>query len=574
MANLSKIKKEIIDVLKEKYSSSKNKDKILIQVNKELDLFEETEGLESKNNLETFYSIWKNNKDKVGDQNDINSWTAFALGITSKKPDGDFLPLRRAFARAGFPDVDVDFDDEKRDEVYTYIIDKYGRENVGNIGTHGQFKFKSCVTRVVKALDIANSFTKEKNSTYITDNVIKVNEILEPFPKKGLMKIRDDNGESHLIKTFKDAYEHCSDFRYYIDKYPDIKKHCENIEGGFANFAAHAAGIVVSDIPLETIAPLRKANKTPLATQFTMEQLESLGLIKFDILAISTMTVIKRTVKLIKENYDIDIDYENLDTNDENTFKLYRSGKLSGVFQCEQPGMQKTMIDIGVTSLDDVMAAISLYRPGPMESIPAYCSRKKGVTKVDYFHPSIEKYVKKFLNITYGILVYQEQIMQICNELAGFSVTDGYVMIKAIGKKIPQLMEKFEKQFVEGCVNNDVSKDIAQQYWDKFITPFASYGFNKCLDGETIVQDKISGNNYCIKDLVDKKEKIILSSYVNEEIVEDELIEAFDTGEKEIYEIKLDNGVIIRSTLDHKFLCEDLKMYTVQNILNNNLEIL
>ena len=247
MVDYEKIKKEIVDVIKEKYSSNKSLEKILIQVNKELDLFEATEGLESKNNLETFYSIWKKSSGREGSKNGINSWTAYALGMTSKKPEGEFLPLRRAFARAGFPDVDTDFDDEKRDDVYEYIIDKYGRENVGNIGTHGQLKFKSCVTRVVKALDIANSFSKDKDSNYITDNVAKVNEILDPFPKKGLMKVKDENGESHLIKTFKDAYKHCPDFRYYVDKYPEIKLHCENIEGGFANF-----GCLSKDTPILT----------------------------------------------------------------------------------------------------------------------------------------------------------------------------------------------------------------------------------------------------------------------------------------------------------------------------------
>lgn len=242
---------------------------------------------------------------------------------------------------------------------------------------------------------------------------------------------------------------------------------------------SHAAGIVVSNVPLDSIAPLRKASKGLLATQFPYEDLEALGLIKFDILAISTLSVIKRTVEMVKQNWGIEIDYKNLLLNDDETFKLYRSGNLGGVFQCENYGMQNTMKDIGVDRFEDIIAGISLYRPGPMDSIPNYCARKRGEERIDYFHPSIEKIVKPFLEETYGIICYQETIMQIVNALAGFSISDGYVMIKAIGKKKEELMNMFESQFVKGCVKNGVPEDVAKEYWTRFIVPFSSYGFNK-----------------------------------------------------------------------------------------------
>ncbi len=478
MAKLDEIKSEIISAVKEKYPDST--DRRLNVISKELDIMGDTEGLESKNNLETFYKIWKNNHGSVGHKNNINSWTAFFLGMTEVKPEGEsnFLPVRRAFARAGFPDIDTDFDDMRRDSVYAYIIDKYGRENVGNIGTHGKLKFKSCVTRVVKALDLANAFNLG-DEEFVTQNAKKAAEFLSPFPKKGLMKITS-GGESHIIKTFGDAYEHCSDFRNYIDKYAasGIKKYASQIEGTFSQFGFHAAGVVVSDVPLDEIAPLRNAKKGVLATQYPNEDLEVLGLIKFDVLAIATLSVIKKTAEMIKEYWGIELDLENLPMDDEPTFELYRRGNLGGVFQCENYGMQKTMRQIGVDRFEDVIAGLALYRPGPMDSIDPYCARKKGDETVDYFHPTIEPHVKPYLEKTYGVLCYQEQVMQICNSLAGFTITDGYIMIKAIGKKKIYLMEKFEKQFVKGCENNGVPKDVAQQYWDKFITPFASYGFN------------------------------------------------------------------------------------------------
>ncbi len=479
MPDLKTIRKEIIEEVSNRLKGNPKFLKAISKVNEELDILSSTNGLEQKNNLETFYAIWKKNQGKVGHKNEINSWTACFLGMTETKPKkgSGFVPTRRCFARAGFPDIDTDFDDEKRDSVYGYIIAKYGRENVGNIGTHGRLKFKSCVTRVVKALDVAGSFLKSPEA-YISDNAQKVTEILEPFPKKGLMKVIDEDGNEHLIKNFKDAYRYCPDFAKSIDKNPEIKTHAEHIEGTFANFGCHAAGVAVSDVPLDEIAPLRTARKGMLATQFPNEDLETLGLIKFDILAIATLSVIKNTVEMIRKNYDITIDIENLPLDDQMTFEMYRTGNLGGVFQCENWGMQRTMRDIKVDSFGDIIAGLALYRPGPMDSIPKYCARKNGEEEVSYFHPSIEPHVKKYLENTYGILCYQEQVMQICNSLAGFTITDGYIMIKAIGKKKEYLMNKFKEQFIGGCVKNGVDEYVATEYWNKFITPFASYGFN------------------------------------------------------------------------------------------------
>jgi len=480
MIDTEVIKKEILEYITKRYSKNDKLQNIILKVKSEIEKLVSTEGLESKNNLETFYNIWINHKGKTGHTNEINSWTAYFLGMTDSKPiKKEFLPDRRAFARAGLPDIDTDFDYENRDDVYAYIIDKYGRDNVGNIGTHGLLKFKSCVTRVTKALDLADAFHKGKDA-FKSDNAAKASEILSPFPKHGLLKINDEEGNSHLIKDFEDAYEYCSDFRHYVDKYKEsgFKKYLQQTEGTFANFSFHAAGIVVSDVPLDGIAPLRNAKKGVLATQFPNEDLEELGLIKFDVLALSTLSVIKRAVVMIKDYWDIDIDIENLQIDDEKTFELYRRGNLGGVFQCEQPGMQKTMRDIGVDCFEDIMAAVALYRPGPMDSIPEYCARKHGEKEVSYFHKTIEPYVKPYLKGTYGIAIYQEQIMQICNSLAGFTISDGYVMIKSIGKKKIYLMEKFENQFIAGCIENNVPREVAKQYWDKFIVPFAGYGFN------------------------------------------------------------------------------------------------
>ena len=474
MDKYEKIRQEIIQ-------SAKTDDKnILEKIKTELDLMEVTEGINDVNNLESFYGLWKSSNGEQGSKNEINSWTAWAIGFTSAKPveNSEFLPARRAFARAGFPDIDMDFDYFRRDEIYDYIINKYGRDFVGNIGTYQGVKLKSAITRIGKVLDVAGAFNKGKDA-YVSENDAKIREIIDSsLPKGGIIKTKDEEGKTIVVKSVKQAYQYFDNFKYYMDKFPELYEYIKKIEGVKSSFGIHAAGIVISDVPLETIAPMRREKGSALATQYDMEDLEAIGLIKMDILALSTLTVVSKTVKMIKNNYGIDLDVENLHVNDEKTYELFRSGNLTGVFQCENPGMQHTMMDIGADKFEDIMAAIALYRPGPMGSIPDYCMRKKGESDINYFHPSIEPYVKKILSKTYGILVYQEQVMQICNSLAGFSILDGYVLIKGVGKKKQNLIDKFKKQFIQGCVKNGVPCDVAEAYWDKFITPFASYGFN------------------------------------------------------------------------------------------------
>jgi len=470
MANIEAIRKEIVDNLNVLKANSK----VVERVEQELDMMEVTDHLDGRSNLEVFHEIWDSHRDERGSENKANSWTAWALGMTSKKPDGKFLPKRRAFARAGFPDVDMDFEFFRRGEIYDYLIEKYGRDNVGNIGTYSGLKLRSAVRRIGKAIDIGDAWFKGKDEyTSINENL--VTEIIQSLPRQigAILKVGDVT-----IKTIQDAYDHCHEFRYVISKYPGILRHSKNIEGLLTVFGTHAAGIVIGDEPIEHIAPLRRARKNEYSTQYAYEDLEQLGLIKFDILALSTLSVIKECVKLVKANYGIDVDIRNIDLKDAETLALFRTGRLKGVFQCETKPMQHTMIDIGVDSFRDVTAAIALFRPGPIDSIPEYCARKRGDKAVDYFHPAIEPKVKKYLESTYGVLAYQEQVMQIVNALAGFSISDGYVMIKAIGKKKKALMDKFEKQFVAGCVKNGVPENVAQQYWDRFITPFSSYGFN------------------------------------------------------------------------------------------------
>ena len=481
---MADIKQEILDAVRDK--------SLISIVQSELDKMEQTEGLDEKPILQKFYGIWKNSNGKKGHRNDIQSWTAYAIGMTDKKPDDSvgFLPKRRAFARKGFPDIDSDFDYERRDEIYKYIIETYGRERVGNIGTYSGLKMRSFIRRAVKAIDPERTFFKGFNDWKTETNILG-DEILQALPEQrgAFLKVQDSEGVEHAIKTVEDANKYCKNFAYYMSKYPSLLEHSRNIEGLLSIFGVHAAGIVISNEPLARVAPLRQSKitdsdenggpKYAYATQFEYNDLEFMGLIKFDILALSTLSVIDHCCKLIEENYGIKVNIWDLPLDDKKTFDLYKSGELTGVFQCEEPGMQKTMVNMGVDSLDDIMAGIALYRPGPLDSIPTYCARKHGAESIDYFHPSLKKFIEPYVRKTYGLLVYQEQVMHICNSVAGFSIPEGYVVIKAIGKKKPELLAKYRIKFISGAEKNGIDGKIAQDYWDKVITPFADYGFNK-----------------------------------------------------------------------------------------------
>ncbi|NJL70141.1 MAG: hypothetical protein HC888_00405 [Candidatus Competibacteraceae bacterium] len=541
---------------------------LLQKINIELDLLELTEGLEGKNNLETFHNTWLKHRRETGHQNEIHSWTAYCLGMTEVKPTKDFLPTRRAFARSGFPDIDTDFDDECRDLVYGYLIDKYGRENVGNIGTYQKQKMKASVRSCSKATDAAYAFHlgDKENKTRNAALADEISKTLETLPT-GLIRVKDHDGKEIMVKSLDKAYEFVPDFRAYMDKFPDIYRHARAIEGLTGAFSQHAAGVVISNIPLRNIAPLR-ANKKGLATAFPYEDLESMGLIKFDILAITTLTVIRDCLKLIKDTYGIEIDVTTIPLDDPKTLELYRKGTLTGVFQCENYGMQSTMRDICVDSFDDIMAAIALYRPGPMAFIPQYCQRKKKLQKVDYFHPSIEKLIKKHLDRTYGILCYQEQIMQICESMAGFSITQGYVMIKAVSKKKKELLDKYMTLFVDGAITKGVPRGMVEHYWKEVVIPFSEYGFNASVHGDTIIPTTRSDKK--IRDFVGGEKVYCIDE--NGEEVETNVVCLHDHGYIESFEVTFDDDSTLICSENHKFLTE-FGQVPLNTIYRNGLQL-
>ena len=323
MSTLKRIAKEII-------SHIDMTDPLVRQrVEKEINVIAHTDGVYGENNLENFYRIWQKHKNEKGNENLSNSWLAYYLGLTTKEPDSDEITDRRVYARASFPDIDTDFDCFYQEFIFDYLAEKYGNDFVGRTGTYQGLKMRASLTRIIKALDLANAFHLGPKE-FKTQNVQKVDEILKNIPRpKGTqaVKVKDENGKLVTIKTVADAYKYFKDFAFYMDKYPEVMQHANNIEGLLSSFGQHPAGICLSNIPLYELCPFRPAKKGEsqgYVTQFVYEDLELLGLIKFDILAISTLAAIDRTLKAIKTNYGIDIDAEHMDFEDEKTFKLFR----------------------------------------------------------------------------------------------------------------------------------------------------------------------------------------------------------------------------------------------------------
>lgn len=462
---LSKIPKEYLDISQ-----------------KELDIYETTLNKNEKPLISDIELLYKEvQKDGVkGKENPYNSWVLYFLGITEKKPSGQFdikLFDKRVFARPSPPDIDIDVSYLKRPLIMDYFVKKYGRNRVGNIATSSTLKLRSAITRVGKAVDVADAYELGP-ALYTSENVKKINEILEPIPKKSIIKVHDENGEEVVVKTINDAVKYFPDFKFYMEKYPQLYKYAVAVEGLQSSGSVHASGVILSDISLEKIAPLRTTNGEDLACQFAMEDLEHIGLIKFDWLGLATLDIIDECLRLVKENVGIDLEINKIPLDDKKTFELYQKGDLIGVFQCESYGMIDTCKKIEVSRFEDIMVAIALYRPGPMKYIENYANRKKGLEKVDYLHPILEKYLKPIVGDQFGILAYQENIMRICVDLAGMSPSKALIIIKGIGKKKEDLILKGKSLFIEGCVKKGVPRKVAENYWDNYIMPFSLYGFN------------------------------------------------------------------------------------------------
>lgn len=390
------------------------------------------------------------------------SLVAYSLGITSIDPMKYNLLFERFLnpERISMPDIDIDFCYERRQEVIDYVISKYGKDRVAQIITFGTMAARAAVRDVGRALDISYG---------------EVDTIAKMIPFQIGMNI---DKALELNPELKNKYEEEERITELIDT-------ARLLEGMPRHASTHAAGVVISKEPITEYVPLQK-NEDSITTQFPMGLLEELGLLKMDFLGLRTLTVIRDSAELILKNHGVKINLNCLEMDDAKVFKMIGEGKTAGIFQLESAGMTQFMKELQPASLEDIIAGISLYRPGPMEQIPRYIKNKNNPSAVKYAHPLLEK----ILDVTYGCMVYQEQVMQIVRELAGYSMGRSDLVRRAMSKKKHDVMEKERKNFiygiedekgnivVEGAVRRGVDEKTANSIFDEMMD-FASYAFNK-----------------------------------------------------------------------------------------------
>lgn len=383
------------------------------------------------------------------------SIVAYALNITELDPLEYDLLFERFLNpdRINMPDADIDIQDTRRDEVIQYCIDKYGEDRVANIVTFGRMAARNAVRDVARVLQVPYSEA---------DRLAK----MIPPPVQGrhipLKKSLETNAE------LKDEYKNNEQARQVFDL--AIK-----LEGTIRSHGVHAAGVVIAPDDIVKFVPLERAQKGVIATQYSMGPVDNLGLLKIDFLGLSNLTIIKNTLRIIKRVYDEDIDIDKIKLDDAKTFELFQRGDTTGVFQFESAGMKRYLKQLKPTKLDDLIAMNALYRPGPMQFIDDFIDRRHGRKEVVYEHEGL----KAALQNTYGVLVYQEQFMQISKDMCGFSGGQADTLRKAIGKKQRETMAKMKTAFIEGMIEHSkVKKPFAEKFWAQ-LEAFADYCFNK-----------------------------------------------------------------------------------------------
>lgn len=383
------------------------------------------------------------------------SIVAFATQITNVDPLKYDLLFERFLNpdRISMPDIDVDFSDWKRDIVIKYVREKYGEENVAQIITFGTLSSKAVLKDVARVLGIPLSLVEgiTKQIPTMLGKVMPIQEALDTLPD---------------LKPYKDSAD---------PKIQQMFEVAKVLEGMNRNAGMHAAGIVISPEPLSNLVPMYRTPSTELMTQFTMKDLEEAGLLKMDFLGLRTLTVIENALEHIKKNHGTEINIDELPEDDPKTFELFSKGQTVAVFQFESSGMQDWLRKLKPNSISDLTAMNALYRPGPMENIGDFIKRKHGLAKIEYLHPKLEETLRE----TYGVIVYQEQVMRIASDVGGFTLAKADLMRRAMGKKDKKIMEDLKAEFIEGAQSaNKLTAKLAGEIFD-LIEKFASYGFNK-----------------------------------------------------------------------------------------------